>query len=258
MGADGGDGVTKPGDDPIADAAVTYGFRRRGPFEPPGVYRDAVIAHVETRDYAAAHELRVGRPQAAWTASDVESFHERLSHWNPTSDEFSPGLHTVDIMEGDRRPVTDASLLALAESQLDVLIALRRRKHYTGPDGSVPILSSVLLDDGRVLQAHVSSGDRIAIVKALARMHPVFGFCVVFDAWMHTITASGAAVKRDAFVANVGTRDLRVAKRRPYRVVAGRAEFDNPPPPDINLREEGAQDPYAEIFVTVATSRTPQ
>jgi len=248
-------------DDPIAAAAEKYEFRRRGPFEPPGAYRDAVIAHVESRDYSAAHELRVGRPQAQWTAADVAAFKERMvTGWErPTSDEFRPGLHTFTTIDGDRRPATDASLLALADKALDAVMAMRRKKRHDSPDGSVPIMSTVLFDDGRVLHALAADGqDRIAIVKAMARTAPVFGFCVVFDAWMHQITDSGAAVKRDVFVAQVGTREWRVMKRRPYRVVAGRAEFDNPPPPDIDVREHSTQDPYAAIFVTVPASRTPQ
>jgi hypothetical protein len=250
--------ANEDGGDPIGAAAVTYGFRTRGPFEPPGAYRDAVIAHVETRDYAAAHELRVGRPQAAWTPADVEAFRERLtSHWNMTSDEFRPGVHVFHAIEGERRPVTDASLLALADSQLDRVMALRRKKRHSHADGSVPIWSSVLLDDGRVLHTHAGSDDRIAIVKALARSRPVFGFCVVFDAFMHQVTDGGAAIKRDVFVAQVGTREMRVMKRRPYRVVAGRAEFDSPPPPDINVREEGGEDPYAAIFVSVPVPPGP-
>lgn len=231
-------------------AAAAYGFRPRRRGEDEAAYFAALIEHVESRDYAAAHELRLGRRQAEWTASDVEGFQQRLSSSMPTTDEFGPGVHSFATIEGDRRPATEASLLALADRQLDVLMALRRKKRHTNAEGSVPILSSVLLDDGHVLHANASSSDRIAIVKALVRTHPVFGFCVVFDAFMHGIVG-GAAVKRDAFVAQVGTREMRVMKRRPYRVVAGRAEFDSPPPPDVNIRETSGDDPYASIFVSV-------
>jgi hypothetical protein len=58
--------------------------------------------------------------------------------------------------------------------------------------------------------------------------------------------------------AQVGTRDTRITMVRPYRLVAGRIVFDDPPPPDIDWRTaEGGHDPYAEVFVSVPSTTTP-
>jgi hypothetical protein len=62
----------------IAQYAKAYDFRSRGPFEGQRQYLEALIVHVENRDMAAAHELRVGRPQKDWTPDDVASFRDRM------------------------------------------------------------------------------------------------------------------------------------------------------------------------------------
>ena len=54
--------------DVITRMAKTYRFRPRGPFESWTEYRAALIPFAETRDYAAAHEVRVGRAQAELVA----------------------------------------------------------------------------------------------------------------------------------------------------------------------------------------------
>jgi hypothetical protein len=83
----------------------------------------------------------------------------------------------------------------------------------------------------------------------------VFGFFLVFDAFIHAITETPAgkrAEKGEAILAQIGTRDLRVTKRRPYRRLKGRVVFDDPPPEDIDMRGlDVVSDPYASIFVSV-------
>jgi hypothetical protein len=66
----------------IADALARYPFRRQGPLESNTDYVRALIAHVESRDFAAAHELRVGRRQADWTTEDV-AVHTRITRLPP-------------------------------------------------------------------------------------------------------------------------------------------------------------------------------
>jgi hypothetical protein len=68
-----------------------------------------------------------------------------------------------------------------------------------------------------------------------------------------------AASKVDVIVQHIMTRDLRLTKRRPYRVEGGRTVFDDPPPRDLDGRVEGPNfdDPYAEIFVTVPPAPGP-
>jgi hypothetical protein len=58
----------------IEDAIARYHF----PMPADGDYLQALIAHVEARNFAAAHELRVGRRQAEWTAADRAAFEDRI------------------------------------------------------------------------------------------------------------------------------------------------------------------------------------
>jgi len=242
---------------PLAAAAiVTYKFRTRRPHEPEAEYLGDLVQHVEQRDFAAAHELRVGRRQADWTKADVQAFHEHLNRrgWHGPSEDLPPGVTVRPALEIGIAEVSEAGLLAYATEMLDALVDLRKRR----PTGELWIAASVVLTDGRALATFVSRGDRVAVIKALARTQPVFGFVVACDVFIHGIdTRRGEATKQDAIIAHVGTREIRLIKVRPYALEHGQAVFVDPPPPDIDKAAEVCSDPYAGIFVTVPPPTGP-
>ena len=136
-------------------------------------------------------------------------------------------------------------------------------------------MGTVLLTDGHVrVTAVANRADRRAVLNTLAHNHPVFGFALVFDAFLHAVV-NGPSGKRtesvDVLMAQIGTRDLRVMRRRPYRRVKGRAVFETPPPEDVTWNPPGGAgtaptrgdlhietDPYAGLFLTVPTSSRAQ
>jgi hypothetical protein len=243
---------------PLAAAAiVTYKFRARRPHEPEAEYLGDLLLHIEQRDFAAAHELRVGRRQADWTKADVQAFHEHMSRRprGPRED-LPPGFHMQPAIDVGPIEVSRAALLAYATECLDTLVAMRKRR----PTSELLIAVSVVLLDGRALATFVGRAERVAVVKALAQSHPVFGFVVVCDVFIHTINkTSGTATKQDAIICHAGTRDMRIMKVRPYALEHGQAVFVNPPPADVDKAAEAGMisDPYAGIFVTVPTPTGP-
>lgn len=232
-------------------------FRARRAGETARQYRDALIAHAEQRDFTAAHEVRVGRQQSAWTAQDVEAFHAHVRAIPPPRQEDPPPLiPTLDAGQvRAERMATEAlateALLEVADRGLQALVE-RRTEH---PRQEIAIMVTVLLTDGRLLITSPGRGDRVAVVKALARQLPVFGFTVGHDAFIHKIEP-GKAAKRDAIMMHIGTREVRLLKVRPYRYEDDRRRvvFEDPLP-DVDVREQtGSEhtfDPYAGIFVSV-------
>jgi hypothetical protein len=218
----------------------------------PEAYERALIAHVHKRDYAAAHELRIGKVQADWTPAEVDGFERLLRGMPRAAHELDPGVHAFHGLDfGDGFPVTVACLTELASDTLQALVAMRRES----PTKQLPIFAVVLLTTGQARLLTPSSDARIAVLKALARTQPVFGFALTFDAFMHQFIAGSQARKVDTIVQHLITRDLRLIKRRPYRLDSARAVFDEPPPEDLDGRVEGPDldDPYAEIFVLPST-----
>lgn len=241
----------------MALAARTYDFRARGPFEGVQSYRAALIAHVEPRDFALAHELRTGRRQADWTPEDVAAFRSHLfdtDHHPPR--EFLPPASALAIVTSGPYPVGEAVLEELARNGLEAYKTMKCEKRHETP----PIIVSALLTDGRLLVTSVSRGDRVAVLKTMARDLPLFGFFVANDVFIHSLPEEGQpgpAQKCEALVMHIGTRDRRLMLVRPYRLVDGRVTFDDPPP-DLDKRgPETLSDPYAGVFAQAPqTTRT--
>jgi hypothetical protein len=147
-------------------------------------------------------------------------------------------------------PTTEASLIGLATSALEMSCERRR----DAPTAEIPILSSVLLDTGTLVTTAVARDDRVAVLKALARSLPVFGFFIVADTFLHhSDRVTGRASKEEGLVAHLGTRELRLMMTRVYRRDGDRIVFDDPPRPVVNMRDPDlrVRDPYAGIFVSV-------
>lgn len=234
----------------VIAAAARHNFRPRRTHEPAETYRLAVIDHVESFDFAAAHELRVGRPQAEWTADDVDAFSKwMLGHRGLPRRELRPGTAVVGLEYGPF-PVNVEQLFELATFAVDAIVAMRQEK----PEASVPIVASVFLLDGRVMSGFVQRADRYAYLKSLTRNEPTFGFFLVADVFVHGVDlVTHRATKRDEIICHIGTREKRWMRRRPYTVVDGRVTFEANPPADLDLAGEGMRvsDPYADIFVSV-------
>jgi hypothetical protein len=239
---------------PLIDAALRqYPFRQPHAGESADAYREALIRHVQKHDYAAAHEIRVGRPQAEWTPAEVQEFRDRIWTAGGPTDTFTPGVHVFPHVreEPGSWKATDAELLDLAKRALKVSM----RKREKQPTAPVPIFLSVVLTTGAAIHATVDSDNRLALLTTIAKTEPVFGYVLVFDAWMHRVDLeNGRAVKQDCFMAQIGSRDgLRIMQRRPYRVVSDTYVVFETPPPDVNVREHDGEceDPYASVFVSV-------
>lgn len=235
-------------------AIRTFAFRRPEPGESDAAYYRALLRHVETRDFAAAHELRVGRPQADWTPGDHQAFFDHLRQPGAgVSMDFDGPRAFLTLHDAGPHPVTDDSILALATAGLDALMQMRREQ----PTNVIAIMGSVLLLDGSVLTTTVARKDRLAWIKMMVRDHPVYGYFLGFDAFLHQMQlhpvtrAVQGSSKRDAVLMHVGTRTCRHVLQRPYTVTHGVAVFDDPPPPPIET--PNMEDPYAEVFVSVPT-----
>src|SRR5262245_16559859 len=134
----------------IRAAAITYDFRGKRPGESDKRYRDAVIAHVETRDMARAHELRVGKRQADWTPAEAQAFADRMmTDWHGPSTEMTSAV--MQVVETKGHAVTDDGLLRLAHECFDNYVEMRRK----APTKELAIIPSVLLMDGRCLSTAV-------------------------------------------------------------------------------------------------------
>jgi hypothetical protein len=239
----------------MANAILTYGFRPPGPIEDEAAYLAALIEFVMERDFAAAHELRCGRPQAEWTGADVTAFEASVNaRRRPPRQSFPPGLHLLPVLrEQLDAPATAETLIELATRALARVMVLRQQK----PTESMPIFVSVLLTTGALLSTVLfERGNRIATLKWFAQTEPVFGFFLISDAFMHSVVPGTSAGKKDCIIEHIGTRDLRLMKHRTYRVEGPRVIFDDPPPADIDFRNTAGrfEDPYAEIFVSVPAS----
>lgn len=230
--------------------AARYGFRSRAAGESWATYHRQLLDHVETRDFAAAHELRLGKGQADWSADDIRAFHDHVRTLPGPRQEGGIDLRGFPILEQRLDgPVTEAVLLRLAEAGLRGLQA----KREVDATSELAIFATVLLTTGALLTTVVGRGDRIAVLRELAKTHPVFGYVLVFDGFLHRLDTGETprASKVDALMAQVGTRELRVTKIHPYTVRDGVAVFEAPMA-DItkdDLRQ--GDDPYASIFVSV-------
>jgi hypothetical protein len=246
----------------VSDLLVTHtrrwGFRARGPFEGAQQYREAAIVFLESRDWAAAHEVRLDKPQADWTPAEAQAFADRLNsfHTRPR-DERPAGAVFVEV---GQVPCTIEGIREVAAAGLDEL-AKRRRAH---PAGELPIFAHILRLDGMVGLTTVSGHERLRVLRTAARTVPLYGYALVFDAYLHAIAdvggASTHATKREALLAHVGTRDDRLILQRPYTVVGRRVTFQ--PEHVIDVRASNPDwhihDPYAELFVSVPAPARPQ
>lgn len=246
--------------DLIAAAVARFDFRPRGPFETPDQYLEALIDYAASRDNSAAHELRTGRRQADWTPEDLDTFvAAQMAAPSPPS-EFQAGrVVSLRMVEShDLHEVSIRNLLRLADAGLHTAMALCRQR-TASVDAIVQIMATVLLTSGRVVIAPVAErGDRVAVLRLLAQNLPVFGYFLVFDGILHDVNRlTQTSTKQETLIAQIGTRDLRVMKRRPYDVVEGRPVFRDPPPEDI-VQQLGewviTEDPYAAIFDQPATT----
>jgi hypothetical protein len=245
----------------LRSIALKYGFRPRGPGEGLARYRAALIEYVVVRDYAAAHEARVGRRQAEWSPVEAQAFEAHLRARRPPPIDDDADFSGLPMLHAGHYACTEPALLELADRGLAATMAHRQ----ANPTRELAIIAGVLLTNGEHLVTLVSRGDRIALLKWLARNHPVFGFTLVFDAFIHTLEKhpvtgeTTKAVTRDAITMHIGTRERRIVKTRPYAVVNGRTVFHDPLP-DIDSRapQGELEDCYAEIFVSVPTPARPQ
>lgn len=237
----------------IAEYAVRFKFRTRRAHEPLEAYRAALVDHIRRRDFAAAHEVRVNKPQAAWSPEDVAAFRAILESEPPARTEFSEP-HLVAGLSSGPHTVSLENLRELADAGL---AAFRQRLEALGGapgDSSTPTqpLVGVLLTTGEMLTTVAARGDRVATVKALAREQPVFGFFVVTDALMHAIDEkTGQATRRDCLIVNIGTREVRILRRQMYRFTDRGIEFEAPVDLDLRSDAVAVNDPYASIFVSV-------
>lgn len=225
----------------IHAAAARWEFRAPRAGEPDAAYLEALVAHVHSRNWAAAHELRVGRDQADWTPEDSAAFADLLTN-RPGSLHETIRPQVLQIGELGHVDPTDDTLDKIAESQIEYL----RDERLAAPHKELPIMLSVVLTTGEFRTTVVSSGDRIAILKQMAAQWPVFGYAMSFDAYIHSI--GKRTETRDCLLCHLGTRSgRRVVQRRPYRVTDGVVTFD--PLSSIDFANvERFEDPYAFVF----------
>lgn len=226
----------------IHAAATRWEFRAPRPGEPDAAYVAALIAHVETRNWAAAHELRVGRDQADWTPEDAAAFSAHLLA-KPAALHETIRPQVLQIGELGQVDPTDETLDKIAESQIEFL----RDQRLAAPHKQLPILLSVVLTTGAFRTTVLSSDDRIAVLKQIAAQWPLFGYAMTFDAYIHAFGGERATT-RDCLLCHLGTRGgRRVVQRQPYRVVDGVVTFDAIAAIDF-ADAERFEDPYAFVF----------
>jgi Arc/MetJ family transcription regulator len=114
----------------VAQAVLRYEFRLPTSADTVEGYLKALVAHVEQRDSAAAHELRLNKRQCDWTPAEVDAWQDYMfdAHKMPRQ-EFRPGeafAFPVVATPAGTEPVTEAHLLKLADRGLQSVIARRR------------------------------------------------------------------------------------------------------------------------------------
>ncbi len=232
------------------EIAVLYDFRAPRPGESESEYREAVIRHVEIRDWSAANEVRLQKRQADWTPAEVDAFVARVKRKPHPSMEFEPGVHAFPVETFRGVPATWTALCEYADRAVAVMRE-RRRAH-----ASIPVLLGVVTTDGRLLMSGSHPGHRLAILKTIIRREPAYGFFAATDAFIHAVKEHERAEKSEAFILHLGTRDgeremwtypYRVEDRRivdePRRVLDLRAMRADP--------NAGLEDPYAELFISI-------
>lgn len=234
-------------DDLIATAAARYQFRRRLRTETAAAYRHALIDHVESRDFAAAFELRIGKPQAEWAPDDVHDFKTRIFKIPRVRQEFAPGQTPIGLpvvcVAGDGT-ASDELLFKLADNGLAAVIDRR----IAEPAWEVPVLISALLTDGTLMATSSARGNRVAVLKYLARNTPLFGYFIAADMFLHQITVGKSATKAEGIIMHVGTRERRLVRIATYERTPAGIVFA--PTKDM-VPNAGDEDPYAEVFVSV-------
>jgi hypothetical protein len=241
--------------DLLRAAAARYNFRARKPSETGAEYRSALIRHVQQRDYAAAHELRLDKRQADWTSAEAQAFREHLQAMPRSAHELEN--HLVEfpaIKDPDQHlPVSDDTLVTMAQRALKYCVEFRTAL----PEKDFHPMVSVLLTDGGVLHAMPGRENRIRAIKLLSRQYPVYGYVVAADVFIHKldrnpVTNVEHASKQDAFVVHVGSRTLRRIFMQAYRVESGRAIFEPIREPSAEMKDgDHIDDPYADVFVSV-------
>lgn len=234
-------------EDLIATAAERYQFRRKLKTETAAAYRHALTVHVEARDFAAAHELRIGKLQAEWAPDDVRDFQTHVLKIPRARQEFAPGQTPIGIpvaLVASGLPVADGFLFKMADFALTTVINQR----IADPHGIVPILITALLMDGSVVATSSPRGDRVAVLRYLARNSPLFGFFVTADMFLHQITDGQAATKTEGIIMHVGSRERRLVRIATYARTPAGVVFA--PTTDM-VPNAGDEDPYAEVFVSV-------
>lgn len=245
-------------EDLITAAVDKFQFRPRMKKETAAAYRVALTDHVERRDFTAGHELRIGRAHAEWTPEDIKDFQTRILKVPRVRQEFAPGQtpFAIPVLRTPPRPgsppVSQAFLESVADAGLQAIIDRRRAE----PDWTVPILISVMLWDGTLLAtATTERGDRVAILKFMARNEPVFGFFIAADMIMHILDDTSAK-RQEGIVMHVGTREKRTARVATYERTAAGIVFAAPY--DMDMRgPDTIEDPYAEIFISTPPPAGP-
>jgi hypothetical protein len=240
--------------DLTADAARRYNFRARKPSETGAEYRSALIRHVQQRDYAGAHELRLNKRQGDWTSDEARGFREHLQALPRSAHNVDDHLLAFPVLTDDGTyPVTDEQLLTMATRAVGFCVNFRLKD----PMKDFAPMVSVLLTDGRVLHALPGRENRIRAIKLLSRQYPVYGYVVAADVFIHKldrnpVTNVEHASKQDAFVVHVGSRTLRRIFMQAYRVESGRAIFEPIREPSAEMKDgDHIDDPYADVFVSV-------
>lgn len=240
-------------DDLIAAALSRYPFRAKRTHETATAYREAVIRHVHSHDFAAAHELRLNKRQADWTSADAQSFREHVQGLPRSTHDLDDGVIGFPVFTmSDTVPVSDAHLLVMAGRASEFCVDFRTKD----PEKEFPIKLSVLLTTGQVLHALPDRENRIRALKLLGKQYPVYGYVLAADMFIHLmtrhpVTHAEYATKSDGFVVHVGSRTLRRVFTHRYRVENGRAVFEPVHELVTDLNRDNVHDPYADVFVSV-------
>src|SRR5215467_12510562 len=155
----------------IIEALKKYPFRPPLPSEPGPIYIAAVVEHVKSRDYGSAFEIIYGARQANWTPEEVCAFHDYLrDHHQP---DHTPPANPNDlsvgrIEHGGIWNTTDDTMEQILDETINTVWDMRRH----APSAETPILVGVLMLTGDLVITTVDRGDRIKVLKVLARDGP--------------------------------------------------------------------------------------